>query len=93
MTGSGATAQAMPAAVDLTNLNIVVLDNNGGAIFDFLPQATKLDAPTFERLFTTPHNLSLDALPGTNVEVIAIDAPAVDTHRAVHAAVAAALGG
>ena len=32
----------------------VVLDNGGGGIFSFLPQADTLDPPTFERLFGTP---------------------------------------
>ena len=32
----------------------VVLDNDGGGIFSFLPQASALDAPVFERLFGTP---------------------------------------
>ncbi len=75
-------------ADELDNLQIVVLDNNGGAIFDFLPQATKLDAATFERLFTTPHGLELRASPG--VQIVPVPGSAVETHRAIHAAVAAA---
>jgi 2-succinyl-5-enolpyruvyl-6-hydroxy-3-cyclohexene-1-carboxylate synthase len=38
---------AMPAV-------IVVLDNGGGGIFDFLPQASELDTDDFEQLFGTP---------------------------------------
>jgi 2-succinyl-5-enolpyruvyl-6-hydroxy-3-cyclohexene-1-carboxylate synthase len=38
--------------VDLT---IVVIDNDGGGIFSFLPQAHALDSFQFERLFGTPH--------------------------------------
>lgn len=37
------------------DLTIVVVDNDGGAIFSFLPQATGLDAARFEQLFGTPH--------------------------------------
>jgi 2-succinyl-5-enolpyruvyl-6-hydroxy-3-cyclohexene-1-carboxylate synthase len=38
------------------NLVIVLLNNDGGGIFSFLPQAT-LPADTFEQLFGTPHGL------------------------------------
>src|SRR3546814_10022318 len=45
--------------VDLT---IVVLDNDGGGIFSFLPQRTQLPPERFEHLFGTPHGLNLVAL-------------------------------
>ncbi len=45
--------------VDLT---IVVLDNDGGGIFSFLPQWTDLPPERFERFFGTPHGLDLVAL-------------------------------
>lgn len=84
------------AAVGLPNLRYLVIDNDGGAIFDFLPQATGLDPATFTELFTTPHGLDLAAVaaavPGVNVEVVRVpQGGAVAAHRAVHAAVAAAL--
>ena len=37
------------------DLTIVVTDNDGGAIFSFLPQAAALPAERFEKLFGTPH--------------------------------------
>ncbi|MEO7555381.1 MAG: 2-succinyl-5-enolpyruvyl-6-hydroxy-3-cyclohexene-1-carboxylic-acid synthase [Acidimicrobiales bacterium] len=40
--------------VDLT---IVVVDNDGGGIFSFLPQAESVKAATFERLYGTPHGV------------------------------------
>lgn len=45
------------------HLDIIVVDNDGGGIFSFLPQATELPQETFERLFGTPH--------GTDIEVLA----------------------
>jgi 2-succinyl-5-enolpyruvyl-6-hydroxy-3-cyclohexene-1-carboxylate synthase len=38
-----------------TDLRIVVVDNGGGGIFSFLPQATSLGHDRFEQLFGTPH--------------------------------------
>ncbi len=40
----------------------VVLDNGGGGIFSFLPQATSLEAGTFERLFGTPPSSDVGAV-------------------------------
>lgn len=59
-------------AVDLT---VVVLDNDGGGIFSFLPQRTSLDADRFERLFGTPHGLDLvDVARAHGVEASEIEA-------------------
>ena len=44
------------------DLTIVVTDNDGGAIFSFLPQATALPAERFEQLFGTPHHTDIPAL-------------------------------
>jgi 2-succinyl-5-enolpyruvyl-6-hydroxy-3-cyclohexene-1-carboxylate synthase len=41
------------------DLTIVVLDNDGGGIFSFLPIAAQGEAVDFERLFRTPHGLQL----------------------------------
>ena len=46
-------------AADLT---IVVVDNDGGGIFSFLPQATEVPADRFEQLFGTPHGVDLAGL-------------------------------
>ena len=40
----------------------VVLDNGGGGIFSFLPQATSLEAPVFEQLFGTPPTSDIGAV-------------------------------
>jgi 2-succinyl-5-enolpyruvyl-6-hydroxy-3-cyclohexene-1-carboxylate synthase len=44
------------------DLSIVVVDNDGGGIFSFLPQASHLDTATFEQYFGTPHGADLVAL-------------------------------
>ena len=42
-------------------VSVVVFDNGGGHIFDFLPQKSLLDEETFTTLFTTPRSLNLEA--------------------------------
>ena len=56
-------ASAMIALADRqVRLRIVVIDNNGGGIFSFLPQASALDPERFEQLFGTPHGSDLAAV-------------------------------
>lgn len=45
--------------VDLT---VVVIDNNGGGIFSFLPQSRQISKGRFEELFGTPHGADLAGL-------------------------------
>jgi 2-succinyl-5-enolpyruvyl-6-hydroxy-3-cyclohexene-1-carboxylate synthase len=72
--------------VDLT---VVVVDNDGGGIFSFLPQATALAADRFEALFGTPHGLDLAALAAAfGADARHLD-PGEDAGAAVAAAVAA----
>ena len=44
------------------DLTIVVVDNDGGGIFSFLPQATALPPARFEQLFGTAHGVKVEAL-------------------------------
>jgi 2-succinyl-5-enolpyruvyl-6-hydroxy-3-cyclohexene-1-carboxylate synthase len=44
------------------DLRIVVVDNDGGGIFSFLPQATALPEERFEQLFGTPLGVDVVAL-------------------------------
>ncbi|MGH9245353.1 MAG: 2-succinyl-5-enolpyruvyl-6-hydroxy-3-cyclohexene-1-carboxylic-acid synthase [Acidimicrobiales bacterium] len=73
------------------DLTVVVVDNDGGGIFSFLPQAGLLPGDRFEQLFGTPH--------GVRVEEVAaaygIEAMAVEEGADVDAAIrrAAAAGG
>ncbi|HET6834561.1 MAG TPA: 2-succinyl-5-enolpyruvyl-6-hydroxy-3-cyclohexene-1-carboxylic-acid synthase [Acidimicrobiales bacterium] len=73
------------------DLVCVVVDNDGGGIFSFLPQARALPAERFETLFGTPHGLDLVALAAA----YGIDARALERDDATGAAVgeAAAKGG
>jgi len=54
------------AAIQATDtpLRLVAIDNGGGGIFDFLPQAGQIEAKRFERLFTTPSALDLERVAG-----------------------------
>lgn len=44
------------------NLALVVINNDGGGIFDLLPYGSRVDPATFRRLFATPHGVPLGGL-------------------------------
>jgi 2-succinyl-5-enolpyruvyl-6-hydroxy-3-cyclohexene-1-carboxylate synthase len=46
------------------DLRVVVVDNDGGGIFSFLPQAEDPGGVMFERLFGTPHGADVMSLAG-----------------------------
>jgi 2-succinyl-5-enolpyruvyl-6-hydroxy-3-cyclohexene-1-carboxylate synthase len=60
-----------------TPVRIVVIDNNGGGIFGFLPQADALPAEEFEALLGTPRGVSAEraaalfSLPHSRLESLA----------------------
>lgn len=60
----------------------VVVDNGGGGIFSFLPQARSLPAARFEQLFGTPQPVDITAL----AEAHGLEATEVSTVAALQAA-------
>ena len=50
------------AARRSVRLSVVVVDNDGGGIFSFLPQARELAPERFERYWGTPHGVDLAAV-------------------------------
>ncbi len=71
------------------DLRIVVVDNDGGGIFSFLPQATALPADQFETLLGTPHGTDIEGLarahgiPATTITDAGELAERLDAARAV----------
>jgi 2-succinyl-5-enolpyruvyl-6-hydroxy-3-cyclohexene-1-carboxylate synthase len=65
---------AASRGIDLT---VVVVDNDGGGIFEFLPQASSVERPRFEQLFGTPHDVDVLALAAAHglpgLDVLAAD--------------------
>jgi 2-succinyl-5-enolpyruvyl-6-hydroxy-3-cyclohexene-1-carboxylate synthase len=65
-------------------LTVVVVDNEGGGIFSFLPQRNSLDRPTFEHLFATPQSVEVASVArGLGLEVVQVStiADVVDAIR------------
>ncbi len=69
------------------NLVVVVVDNDGGGIFSFLPQRGALDDDRFELLFGTPHGVDLEEL----VSAHGVPVESVVTRTGLQAALAGAL--
>lgn len=69
------------------NLVVVVIDNDGGGIFSFLPQRDLLDDSRFEQLFGTPHGVDLRALAAAH----GVPSDLVTTRTGFQAALAGAL--
>ena len=68
------------------DLRIVVIDNGGGGIFSFLPQASELDQDKFEKIFGTPHKVDITMLakahqiPAETISNLDAFAEAVNQH-------------
>jgi 2-succinyl-5-enolpyruvyl-6-hydroxy-3-cyclohexene-1-carboxylate synthase len=50
----------MPGPDNRPDVTYVVINNDGGGIFSLLPQGKSVDPTAFERLFGTPHGMSLE---------------------------------
>jgi 2-succinyl-5-enolpyruvyl-6-hydroxy-3-cyclohexene-1-carboxylate synthase len=62
------------------NLTIFIIDNNGGGIFNTLPQA---NVTGFEKIFATPHNLELErVITGFGLPVVKVKSES-DLQRAI----------
>jgi 2-succinyl-5-enolpyruvyl-6-hydroxy-3-cyclohexene-1-carboxylate synthase len=66
------------------DLRVVVVDNGGGGIFSFLPQAAALDTGRFEQLFGTPHGTDVCGLAAAH----GLRVSTVDTATSLLAALA-----
>lgn len=71
------------------DLTVVVVDNDGGGIFSFLPQAEDPGGPVFEELYGTPHGVDLRVLAAAHGLVTVEPATAAEVGPAVRACVAA----
>ena len=65
----------LAAARDLPHLRLIVIDNAGGGIFHFLPQAESMDEPEFEALLGTPSGLD----PGQAAELFGLSVELPET--------------
>ena len=55
-----------------------MIDNDGGGIFSFLPQAAELDSDRFERLFGTPHGVRPEELAAVHgIASLTVEEPSV----------------
>ncbi|HKJ36446.1 MAG TPA: 2-succinyl-5-enolpyruvyl-6-hydroxy-3-cyclohexene-1-carboxylic-acid synthase [Solirubrobacterales bacterium] len=57
-------------------VRVVLVDNGGGRIFEFLPQASQVDAARFEELFITPSQLEPERVAGLfGLDYVQVDSP------------------
>jgi 2-succinyl-5-enolpyruvyl-6-hydroxy-3-cyclohexene-1-carboxylate synthase len=52
----------LPGPDQRPDVTYVAINNDGGGIFSLLPQASSVEPAAFERLFGTPHGMSLERL-------------------------------
>ncbi|MDP9071914.1 MAG: 2-succinyl-5-enolpyruvyl-6-hydroxy-3-cyclohexene-1-carboxylate synthase, partial [Actinomycetota bacterium] len=76
-------------AAEELRCTLVVVDNDGGGIFSFLPQATQVSPERFERLLGTPQGVDLPALAGVHGIPATTASTAADVAPEVGASLAA----
>ena len=81
----GALVSAASGRIDVT---VVVVDNNGGGIFEFLPQRSTLPRDRFEQLFGTPQSVDVATVAGG----FGLRVVEAETVRTLTTEVAAAIG-
>ena len=81
---SGGLVGASARGLDCT---FVVVDNDGGGIFSFLPQAATFEPARFERFWGTPPGVDLAALAGAHGLAVTAPAGAAEVAGAVTAAI------
>jgi 2-succinyl-5-enolpyruvyl-6-hydroxy-3-cyclohexene-1-carboxylate synthase len=75
---SGLLAGTMQGA----DLTIIVSNDDGGGIFEYLPAARTLPRPVFERMFAVSHGLDLCMLArGLGWQAVRVDSPATFAHE------------
>lgn len=77
------------AAARGIDLTVVVVDNDGGGIFSFLPQATDPGGAVFETVFGTPHGVDLRVLAAAHGLITVEPATAAEVGPAVAASLRA----
>jgi 2-succinyl-5-enolpyruvyl-6-hydroxy-3-cyclohexene-1-carboxylate synthase len=82
-------AGLLAGGMQQANLTIVVGNDDGGGIFEYLPAARSLPRELFERVFSVPHGLDLCGL----AQDLGWQAERVDTGATFGAALSRALGG
>jgi 2-succinyl-5-enolpyruvyl-6-hydroxy-3-cyclohexene-1-carboxylate synthase len=70
------------------DLVVVVVDNDGGGIFSFLPQRSALEEERFEHLFGTPHSVDLAGLAAAHGVPVAEAMSAAEVRPAIDRAFA-----
>ncbi len=67
----------LPGPDSRPDVTYVVINNDGGGIFSLLPQGIAVDPAAFERLFGTPHGMSLKRLAAAfDIAHVLVDSPA-----------------
>ena len=73
----------MPGPDTRADVTYVVINNDGGGIFSLLPQGEAVESAAFERLFGTPHGMSLEQVAAAYQVPYTRVSTAAELHAAV----------